>query len=77
MLPILDSHGEPLHEGGVVTSEPGLYFVGLHFLYALSSTMIHGIGRDADRIAGVIAARASAYSMSAGPAVVDRADAMA
>jgi putative flavoprotein involved in K+ transport len=46
-----------VHEAGVVASEPGLYFVGLHFLYAFSSDMIHGVGRDAERIAGVVAAR--------------------
>jgi len=34
-----------------------LYFVGLHFLYAMSSTMIHGVGRDADYVADVIAHR--------------------
>jgi putative flavoprotein involved in K+ transport len=56
-LPVFADSGAPLHEGGVVTSEPGLYFVGLHFLYAFSSTMIHGVGRDADRIAAAIAAR--------------------
>jgi hypothetical protein len=33
-------------EAGVVTGQPGLYFVALHFLYAMSSTMIHGVGRD-------------------------------
>jgi hypothetical protein len=38
--------------------------------------MIHGVGRDADRIAGVIDARARAYSMSAAPGV-GRVDAMA
>ena len=76
-VPILDAHGVPTHDGGVVTSEPGLYFVGLLFLYAFSSTMIHGIGRDADRIAGVIDERVRAYSMNAGPGVVDRADAIA
>jgi putative flavoprotein involved in K+ transport len=38
---------------------------------------IHGIGRDADRIAGVIDERVRAYSMNAGPGVVDRADAIA
>ena len=58
-LPIFDHAGEPLHEGGVVPSAPGLYFVGLHFLYALSSTMIHGVGRDAARIADAIVARRS------------------
>jgi putative flavoprotein involved in K+ transport len=55
-LPVLHD-GEPTHESGVVRSEPGLYFVGLHFLHALSSVMIHGVGRDAARVAGLIAAR--------------------
>ncbi len=55
--PILGPGGEPTHERGIVPGEPGLYFVGLHFLYALSSTMIHGVGRDAKRIADTIALR--------------------
>ncbi|MGE5277559.1 MAG: flavin-containing monooxygenase [Acidobacteriota bacterium] len=59
-LPIFDEHGEPRHEAGFVASEPGLYFVGLHFLYAMSSTMIHGVGRDAERIAETIADRTRA-----------------
>lgn len=50
-LPILDEHAVPHHEAGVVHDAPGLYFVGLHFLYSLSSEMIHGVGRDAERIA--------------------------
>jgi putative flavoprotein involved in K+ transport len=58
-LPILDAHDGPRHLGGVVPEAPGLYFVGLHFLYSLSSEMIHGVGRDADRIAGLVAARAA------------------
>lgn len=56
-LPIFDSYGEPRHESGVVAGEPGLYFVGLHFLHAFSSEMIHGVGRDAARIAQLVAAR--------------------
>jgi putative flavoprotein involved in K+ transport len=56
-LPLFDEHGQPTHERGIVATEPGLYFVGLHFLYALSSTMIHGVGRDAERIATAIARR--------------------
>lgn len=56
-LPVFDEREQPVHERGIVARPPGLYFVGLHFLYALSSTMIHGVGRDADRIAGAIAAR--------------------
>jgi putative flavoprotein involved in K+ transport len=53
-LPIFDESGEPKHVGGVVESSPGLYFVGLHFLYAMSSAMIHGVGRDAARIVNTL-----------------------
>ncbi|MGB8316811.1 MAG: NAD(P)-binding domain-containing protein [Ignavibacteriaceae bacterium] len=36
------------NERGIVKKEPGLYFVGLHFLFSLSSAMIHGVSRDAE-----------------------------
>jgi putative flavoprotein involved in K+ transport len=49
--------GEPPHRRGVVESQPGLYLIGLHFLYAMSSAMIHGVGRDAEHLARHIAAR--------------------
>jgi putative flavoprotein involved in K+ transport len=55
-LPVFDASGDPQHDCGVVTSEPGLYFVGLKFLYAASSSTIHGVGRDAARIADRISA---------------------
>jgi putative flavoprotein involved in K+ transport len=58
-LPIFDERGEPRHEKGAVKEVPGLYFVGLHFLYSLSSTMIHGVGRDAERIARTIRAQSA------------------
>jgi len=48
---------EPKHRRGVVQSQPGLYFVGLSFLYALSSTMIQGVSRDAEYIVEQITAR--------------------
>jgi putative flavoprotein involved in K+ transport len=38
---------EPIHERGVIPDQPGLYFVGLFFQYALSSGVIEGVGRDA------------------------------
>ena len=47
--------GEPSHERGVLNDRPGMYFVGLHFLYAMSSSMVHGVSRDAEYIAGRIA----------------------
>lgn len=56
-LPVLGDDGLPRHERGVVVEEPGLYFVGLHFLYAISSDTVNGVGRDAERIARAIAAR--------------------
>lgn len=55
-LPVVGPDGEPAHDAGVVPAAPGLYFVGLHFLYAMSSPMIHGVGRDARRIAGAVVA---------------------
>jgi putative flavoprotein involved in K+ transport len=56
-LPILGDRQEPDHEGGIVESQPGLYFVGLHFLYSMTSETINGVPRDAKRIADHIAAR--------------------
>ncbi len=55
-LPVLGER-EPRHRSGVVPDQPGLYFVGLHFLHALSSAMIHGVGRDAGRIVEAIGKR--------------------
>jgi putative flavoprotein involved in K+ transport len=56
-LPIFDTHGEPNQRSGVVDGQPGLYFVGLPFLHAMSSSMVWGVGRDAARIAAAIEAR--------------------
>ncbi|MFZ5891525.1 MAG: flavin-containing monooxygenase [Myxococcota bacterium] len=58
-LPIFDAAGEVRHQGGVVPDHAGLYFVGQNFLYSFSSTMIHGVGRDAARIVRHIAERAA------------------
>ena len=70
-VPVVDAAGEPIHERGVVASHPGLYFVGLHFLYALSSTMIHGVARDAERIARAIVSRARAHGPAADASSTD------
>jgi putative flavoprotein involved in K+ transport len=56
-LPIFEASGEPRQTSGFVKGEPGLYFVGQHFQHAVSSTMIHGVGRDAARIVRMIAKR--------------------
>jgi putative flavoprotein involved in K+ transport len=65
-LPIFDDRGEPRHQSGIVQEQPGLYFVGLTFLHAMSSSMIHGVGRDAARVAEAIKSRASAACDTAG-----------
>lgn len=49
-LPIFDSVGDPMHAEGIVPGVPGLYFVGLHFLYAMSSGTLMGVARDAKRV---------------------------
>jgi putative flavoprotein involved in K+ transport len=56
-LPILGDRQEPDHEGGIVASQPCLYFIGLHFLYSMTSETINGVPRDAERIVKHIAAR--------------------
>jgi putative flavoprotein involved in K+ transport len=56
-LPIFGEDGEPIHEDGIVRKIPGMYFVGLHFLFSMSSATLIGVGRDAERIARVIASR--------------------
>jgi putative flavoprotein involved in K+ transport len=59
-LPVIGSDGYPLTERGVVPSVPGLYFIGLPFLYSLSSMLVGGVGRDAEYLASHIGARVAA-----------------
>jgi putative flavoprotein involved in K+ transport len=56
-LPIFGEDGEPLHERGVVTAEPGLYFVGLPFQYAMASDVLPGVGRDATYVVQALVRR--------------------
>jgi putative flavoprotein involved in K+ transport len=67
-LPIFEPDGEPRHRSGICAEQPGLYFVGLHFLHSFSSTMIHGIARDAKRIADAIEVRAKGVEPARGRA---------
>jgi putative flavoprotein involved in K+ transport len=65
-LPIFDDDGHVAHRSGVVDGEPGLYFLGLPFLHSMSSSMVHGVGRDAQRIVRAIRARAAKVGRDAG-----------
>ena len=59
-LPIFDNGGYPIHHRGVVDAAPGLYFLGLPFQYTPTSEHVGGVGKDAEYIAGHIAARSPA-----------------
>jgi len=60
-VPVLDDEGYPKHQRGV-TACPGLYFLGLEFLYKVRSGNIDGVGPDAEYLAPVIAIQASSKS---------------
>ncbi len=55
-FPIFDEFGFPLHQRGI-TAQPGLYFVGLQWLYKPKSSLLLGVGEDAEYIAAHIAGR--------------------
>ena len=57
-LPVFDNAGDPWHERGVVAAAPGLYFIGLQFLYSMTSATLTGVGRDAKHIVKAILTRA-------------------
>lgn len=55
-IPVLDEWNYPRHHRGV-TEHPGLYAVGLPWLTGHGSSIVAGVGRDAEYIAVHIAAR--------------------
>ncbi|WP_017299017.1 MSMEG_0569 family flavin-dependent oxidoreductase [Nodosilinea nodulosa] len=57
-LPVFDGQGYPGHRRGV-TTVPGLYFLGLPWLYTWGSARFSGIARDAEYLADQIAAKAA------------------
>jgi putative flavoprotein involved in K+ transport len=61
-LPVLGQDGLPRHDRGVAASQPGLYFVGLWFLSGFTSSLLGGVGRDAERVADHIASSARSPS---------------
>jgi len=57
-VPVFAEDSEPVHERGVA-SEPGLYFVGLDFLYSFTSENVGGVRRDAKHVVKHIASTGS------------------
>jgi len=49
-VPVLDDGGNPIQQRGI-TSSPGLYFLGLHWMHTIGSAAFFGVGNDAAFIA--------------------------
>jgi putative flavoprotein involved in K+ transport len=54
-LPVFDYHGWPVQTRGV-TAVPGLYFVGVHWLHKRKSSLLLGVGEDAEHVVSTIVA---------------------
>jgi len=59
-LRVFGEDGKPRQRRGVVDKAPGLYFIGLPFMYSGLSAIITGVGADAAHIARHIGERAAA-----------------
>jgi putative flavoprotein involved in K+ transport len=55
-LPVFNGRGQPSHVRGV-TPVPGIYFIGLPWLYTWGSGRFSGVSRDAEYLAEHIEAR--------------------
>lgn len=55
-LPVLDQDGFPIQQRGV-TAFPGLYFLGMPWLYTTKSGLLLGVGEDAAYVASHIVGR--------------------
>lgn len=60
-LPVFDDKGEVVQRRGV-TDEPGLYFVGLKFLYSVLSDTLKEIGRDSGYVVDHLVAHRNAMT---------------
>jgi hypothetical protein len=79
--PVLDSQGRPIQRRGV-TTVPGLYFLGLHWMHTIKSGLLCGVGEDArylaeqidvraERSVGSLATAASEHQVDVGFGVMD------
>lgn len=46
-IPVFDSSGRPDHDRGIAKADPDVTFLGLDFQYAVASSTIQGLDRDA------------------------------
>ena len=60
----VDERGWPLQERGLAVGAPGLYFLGIPFLFGFTSMLVLGAGRDAAFVADAVLRRARADGRS-------------
>ena len=61
-LPIFDADGWPMQRRGVVEAAPGIYMLGLPFLFGFTSMLVLGAARDAAFVVDQVAARGAGRS---------------
>jgi putative flavoprotein involved in K+ transport len=53
-LPVFGPDGYPIHRRGLITGTPGLAFVGLRFQYRFNSSLLGGVGQDAEFVVSAL-----------------------
>ncbi len=66
-VPVIGEDGWPREHRGVVDESPGLYFLGIPFLYSFTSMLVLGAGRDAAHVVDRLAAHADRLQGVAAP----------
>jgi len=61
-VPLTGADGWPRQVRGAVTDVPGLYFIGLPFMYRAASALLGGVGRDAAYLVDLMARQAATQS---------------
>lgn len=57
-LPVVDADGRPRHRRGIAADAPGLFFLGMRFQHRMTSSLLGGVGADAEFIAEQVTRRA-------------------
>jgi putative flavoprotein involved in K+ transport len=65
-FPVTGPDGWPRQTRGVAVDVPGLFFIGLPFMYAGASSLLGGVGRDAAHLVDQMARKGDVLSSSKG-----------
>ena len=64
-FPVAGPDGWPMQRRGIATNVPGLYFIGLPFMYRGGSALLGGVGRDAAYLVDRLAEHRTSQSAAA------------